>query len=618
MKKQALILILLLCLSVGFSKSYYYNSENIQLNVLDNGLVQVTEELTYVFDDCFIAAIGSVPLASNEELSNFESSSTVGNLIETTHYEGNEFVYDLEFPTYQCNKEVTVTIEYELNGVVDVYDDASSLHYMLWSNANERVNNFSAQINVYGDVIDYWIHNDVLFSSYSSQNEIITYSSTIPSNHWIEIQVLFPKLTNTTYAAIQSGNIIEKQKAIENGYILFSVFSYIVAIIFFISPLLLFYLIYNKYGREEIVNYIGSYEHNAPTNHTPSMVSAILNSPNNGEPDMAAFTATIFDLARRKYLKIKGTEKDVVILILDKDSSKLEEQESKILEFLIKNSEKSEINWKKLKRKLSGNYSSSRKFYNIFNIWKNKVTNSFNKNDFFNSKGNNEFLKYSLLMIISFSVLGVFLNSNLLIILISSLSFAPFVIIPLIVLFGLSKTKNVNTSFIVSGIIVVAITYLVGLTFNDLMITAYVFSVASLICLNIVSKVVLGKWTRKGRNFELKWNNFKKYLKDYSLLKDHPPQSITIWEQFLVYAIALGVADNVINIMKLKIPSNQMKRSNFGVFYYYPYFYSSMTRGFSTGISRATTSRSSGGSRGFGGGFGGFGGGSGGGFRGAR
>ena len=64
---------------------------------------------------------------------------------------------------------------------------------------------------------------------------------------------------------------------------------------------------------------------------------------------------------------------------------------------------------------------------------------------------------------------------------------------------------------------------------------------------------IFGQWTKEGRLYMLKWKNFKKFLSDNSLMKEHPPESIVIWNQYLVYATALGVADKVYESMKLHV-----------------------------------------------------------------
>jgi uncharacterized membrane protein len=44
---------------------------------------------------------------------------------------------------------------------------------------------------------------------------------------------------------------------------------------------------------------------------------------------------------------------------------------------------------------------------------------------------------------------------------------------------------------------------------------------------------------------------FKRFMSDFSAMKDAGPSLIPLWEHYLVYAVALGVADKLINNLKL-------------------------------------------------------------------
>ena len=47
------------------------------------------------------------------------------------------------------------------------------------------------------------------------------------------------------------------------------------------------------------------------------------------------------------------------------------------------------------------------------------------------------------------------------------------------------------------------------------------------------------------------WKGLKKYMEDYSMLKERKIPEIAIWEHFLVYATAFGIADKVIKQLKI-------------------------------------------------------------------
>uniref|UniRef100_UPI0038672F4B DUF2207 family protein n=1 Tax=Methanobrevibacter sp. TaxID=66852 RepID=UPI0038672F4B len=141
-----------------------------------------------------------------------------------------------------------------------------------------------------------------------------------------------------------------------------------------------------------------------------------------------------------------------------------------------------------------------------------------------------------------------------------------------------------------------------------------IFAIGGGIALAIFSFIVImlpddifGQWTEKGRVFYLKWKNFKEFLKDNSLINEHPPESIVVWKKYLIYGTSLGVAKSVEKAMNLHVPN--VSDYDDGVFLYHYYGYHTFYHAHSSAGS--TTSSSDSGS------FGSFGGGSGGGGGGA-
>ena len=112
-------------------------------------------------------------------------------------------------------------------------------------------------------------------------------------------------------------------------------------------------------------------------------------------------------------------------------------------------------------------------------------------------------------------------------------------------------------------------------------------------------------------NFDSNSWQYQKYMEDYSLLNEKKVFDIVLWEKFLVFATAFGIADKVIKQLKIVYPDiDQNIDLN-----HYAYFHVMMHTNFSTGfVSSVSSSMSSAYSSGTGGG-GGFSGGGGGGRR---
>lgn len=84
----------------------------------------------------------------------------------------------------------------------------------------------------------------------------------------------------------------------------------------------------------------------------------------------------------------------------------------------------------------------------------------------------------------------------------------------------------------------------------------------------MIRKDFFGRWTREGREYYLKWMNFSRYLSDFSLLSEYPPESVVVWEKYLIYATALGVAEKVISTLQNTVPREIWEaQSQHGYFY---------------------------------------------------
>jgi len=137
--------------------------------------------------------------------------------------------------------------------------------------------------------------------------------------------------------------------------------------------------------------------------------------------------------------------------------------------------------------------------------------------------------------------------------------------------------------------------------------------------------------TQKGIDEAEKWKGLKRYMEDFSLLNEREVPELVLWEKYLVFATAFGIADKVLKQLKIKYP--ELADANYS---YMPLIYSnsfnsgflnsfdkSVNNVYHAGISeRAMQSGYSGGNYssggGFGGGFSGGGGGFGGGSMGGR
>ncbi|MBA3491916.1 MAG: DUF2207 domain-containing protein [Rubrobacteraceae bacterium] len=69
--------------------------------------------------------------------------------------------------------------------------------------------------------------------------------------------------------------------------------------------------------------------------------------------------------------------------------------------------------------------------------------------------------------------------------------------------------------------------------------------------------------TPKGALLHARWQAFRRYLNDFSRVEDSPPASLALWEQYLVYGIALGVAEQVLEAARLHAPPEVAQGGSF-------------------------------------------------------
>ena len=591
LKKIAVVVILCLVL-LSTANAIYADDDReysiidalVDLTIQENGLLHINESYTYSFKGTYNGVYRDIPLKEGESIDNLNVSidGAYGSY-EIMDRNGEKrvkvYLWADEAHTKKIHdQKVTVTYSYDMSNVVTLFNDIGSLQYKLWGeNWDCKVNKLTCNIHLPGEKDNSYYLNPEYYNLSDSinGNTIHVETKSIPSGEFYELQVLMPlnDFANASYAKHMNEDgkeqIMQKQAQYKGEVNFWGTIFNILSLICFIAPLFLIY-IYIKYGREPEVNYEGIYERELPTDDPPAVVNAIINNKDNiGKPNMKGFEAAIMDLIDRKVFKIHMEESQhTQDLILEFNSEKFDElsnDEKKVYNLLNTFGEKNTLNISQLSSKLN-NESNGKLFVEKFDEWKDSVYDTYIGDDglkeYFNNKGNT----LSKL----FTACGLAIA---------------------IILFIISIFSNHPASWI-------------------LMISAIFLGIISFGII-FLPEDIFGQWTEKGRLYYLKWQNFKKFLSDNSLIKEHPPESVVIWNKYLVYGTALGVADKVYESMKLNEPGLHDDD------YYYSDLYTfhsysgliMLDNAFNSGFSAANPSSDSGGFGGVGGGSGGGGGG---------
>jgi len=281
------------------------------------------------------------------------------------------------------------------------------------------------------------------------------------------------------------------------------------------------------------------------------------------------FSATILNFALKGYVRIEQEGKTIKILLNKIKTDELTGDEKKVLEILRAASNNNELTMAELEKYIK-NYPS--KLMNLNSTFekvsktqaseKGKFdTNRFNKQIVYAEKN----VGYILILIIIitasiFTIWHAYKNVQGMLITCTIISLAFFIVVTII---NLILNMKITTSF--------------------------------------------NGFTQKGINEQEQWKAFKKYMEDFSYLNEKEVPELVLWEKYLVYATAFGIADKVLKQLKVKYPelNNQDTINNmilFNAMYNSKGFNTGFINSISTSTSRMYSSTYSSGS-GSGGGF---------------
>jgi len=97
------------------------------------------------------------------------------------------------------------------------------------------------------------------------------------------------------------------------------------------------------------------------------------------------------------------------------------------------------------------------------------------------------------------------------------------------------------------------------LAFGAFFVLGAGFIFAAILLLIFSKKYVL--LTQSGEDEYSKWRGLYKYLNSETLLKERTVPDVAIWEEYLIYATAFGIAEKVIKALKVRFPNYNFNNS---------------------------------------------------------
>lgn len=532
--------------SVSFAadRTYAITQADLDLFVHENGMLKVQEKYYYSFNGTYHGVYRDIPLKNGQDIRNIKVTANGAYCTYEITDNGNVktitvYLYSNPEKTIPItNKNVQVTLKYDFINAITIYNDVSELHYKIWGEFwDVDVEKINANIHLpSNETVKYWFYPTYYLKNTSFNNSTLHITTTkIPHRNYFEIMMAIPlnEFKNPLYAQkINASGMLQIEKSQEQyqNKIDYDAFIYKLVAFLMIISIIIPIFIYLMYGREPKIEYNDQYEREPPTNDPPVMVNALSGKvPGKpvGIPDMDGFLATIMDLIYRKYIILIEYRNDInneKYIELKINSTKelidLYKFETDLIDILSNYKIKNNISLDKMKKDLNDSIKA-RSFKKNYDLWKKEVkAQFFSDNDleqFFIEKGDKYIEKYGIVAIIV--SLAVFFRS--------ASDPAPYA------LYGI--------------------------------IGSIILGIAGILAFILPYKIS-GRWTEYGMEYNARWQNFIKFINDFSLIKEQPPESIVIWNQYLVYATALGVADEVRDIMDDYLPE-EFRNSDIYVFH---------------------------------------------------
>ena len=520
MKKNILRIFLFFLISiVSFAASFRIEKLDIEANLQKDGSMVVSEAVTYDIDEIngVYFDIDAKGFGELQYIQVFEDDSTGGfKEVDTSNYEVSvsDELYRIKLYSKNYNNRRTFKFVYKLPEAITVYDDVAQFNRkMVGKEWQQGINYITAKVIIPVSA-SYDNSNILVFGHGPLTGEVDKEGNTVVyklNNYYpgdfLEAHILMEpeifseynkskivhkdmkqKLLDMEAKFADEANA-ERDKAIRQQEMINKVFEkpgLIFGVLSSIWGALMYYIHVIFKRKNKVKNSVGKYLRELPDNSSPALVGGFMTNSINDNEILA----TIVDLVRRKVLTLENSDKNSII-ILTGNTENLSAQEKAIVDIYIND--------------FGDGKSLDLKSFGFFQKVPMSVARKFEKwRAMVQSEMNRKNLTYQGL-----GCLGVIF----------------FAFFPMI--------------FTFAGLVI-------GMITGNKM---FLLIVAMGIILFVSG--ARAKYPRKElAEAKDKWQAFKNFLSDYSQLEEAKITSVHLWEQYFVYAVALGVSEKVVKAYK--------------------------------------------------------------------
>ena len=520
MKKNILRIFLFFLISiVSFAASFRIEKLDIEANLQKDGSMVVSEAVTYDIDEIngVYFDIDAKGFGELQYIQVFEDDSTGGfKEVDTSNYEVsvNDDLYRIKLYSKNHNNRRTFKFVYKLPEAITVYDDVAQFNRkMVGKEWQQGINYITAKVIIPVSA-SYDNSNILVFGHGPLTGEVDKEGNTVIyklNNYYpgdfLEAHILMEPEIFSEYnkskivhkdmkqklldmeAKLADEANAERDKAIRQQEMINKVFEkpgLIFGVLSSIWGALMYYIHVIFKRKNKVKNSVGKYLRELPDNSSPALVGGFMTNSINDNEILA----TIVDLVRRKVLTLENSDKNSII-ILTGSTENLSAQEKAIVDIYIND--------------FGDGKSLDLKSFGFFQKVPMSVARKFEKwRAMVQSEMNRKNLTYQGL-----GCLGVIF-----------FAFFPMIFTFAGLVIGMITGNKMFLLIVVMGIIL------------------------------FVSGAKARYPRKELAEAKDKWQAFKNFLSDYSQLEEAKITSVHLWEQYFVYAVALGVSEKVVKAYK--------------------------------------------------------------------
>ena len=520
MKKNILRIFLFFLISiVSFAASFRIEKLDIEANLQKDGSMVVSEAVTYDIDEIngVYFDIDAKGFGELEYIQVFEDDSTGGfKEVDSSNYEVSvsDELYRIKLYSKNHNNRRTFKFVYKLPEAITVYDDVAQFNRkMVGKEWQQGINYITAKVIIPVSA-SYDNSNILVFGHGPLTGEVDKEGNTVVyrlNNYYpgdfLEAHILMEPEIFSEYnkskivhkdmkqklldmeAKLADEANAERDKAIRQQEMINKVFEkpgLIFGVLSSIWGALMYYIHVIFKRKNKVKNSVGKYLRELPDNSSPALVGGFMTNSINDNEILA----TIVDLVRRKVLTLENSDKNSII-ILTGSTENLSAQEKDIVDIYIND--------------FGDGKSLDLKSFGFFQKVPMSVARKFEKwRALIQSEMNRKNLTYQGL-----GCLGVIF-----------FAFFPMIFTFAGLVIGMITGNKMFLLIVVMGIIL------------------------------FVSGAKARYPRKELAEAKDKWQAFKNFLSDYSQLEEAKITSVHLWEQYFVYAVALGVSEKVVKAYK--------------------------------------------------------------------